>query len=1433
MNISTQTVGLNYYKLLYGSNVLVASSPAADNISYKNHLTSQELLKPFGLNILNSSSNNNNNALGSIYFRTVNKSYQLSKFSLNFLTANEIDSSSNVNWANVDNYLNYQLNCTPPAQARFKDDIRSSADIAGFHRFTAESAVSPWYSHYRWHYTNSLKFAADTQDFLDQPCYMLFIISGDDLNATQTIESMRNSNNLPLLAQRGYYDANQLLNNKAILILHDKHWDLTDPSAKTRTQNVVIQMKKLYGNDSVLKVLEINSAQQPNPNQTDHWKEFIARGRTMNRFNNSSSATNTSTTESKWEESNSSNNEDSSLFNSSLEIKSQMDSNSLNSTPNNAPNDLTFAQIDSAFSLPPNQARGQYLTSEDIEAINGVVGELLIKHVLPSLERRISALYQQVAAVRKGFKNSIKNFFGRRDKSLKSPLPSILTGPFYPLETAESQARQLADLCFIVQDYELAAIHYRMAVNDAKSDKQALLQAAAQEMLALSVALGELNSNSSQNTANNASTAANYAANYREMRENFESAFNLYFQANSPRLGLRIVMFALELFGKFGEISTRINDIATFVGRIPSRVLRGSVRNALLLEQLAYCYLAEKPAGLVRKYAFYLVLAGQIYYELGFSMLGVRCYSCADAVYQDKNWLKIENHLHFTLGSQFFSLGNVAAAIGFFNQLIGQGKAVNSPQLQREFLQQFCFVMSRAAEISPNSAPISNLILPRWEDSSIAVIIQDFATVPAAYAHQTWLNQMRNTQRMTLNPEINNKPLFDPQPHFLRETDRVCVIKEEISIVVNITNPLLIELPLSDLQLHCEHSSINDSGESVESGPSTSSAFFTCNSLNLTLKPSETRSITLTVRPLKIGQLLISGASWRACNSLAAFHPFALPPRAVAQAQTAASRRRKKQFQPDPSLLVPIVPDMPLLSAKLEPIPLNLFTGEFLERKLTLSNVGMLPLHKLCVRVSHPGFIILGKPLISPQSALSLPNLPASAHSHHHQGDSSCYSYNWNDSMIYLGLSLQPAESVELPIYFRAAREGKHNVGFLFRYEAVQSENLAMKFRLLYLNFATIIVNSALCRAFTRPSFANVRDSVLGLELVSKANLHTSAEDNEALQFSRVTCSSKNWIICPVAQSPSFSQLHHTDNSTETVLNPFESLMLLFRVANLGSSAGGNTATHSCVQFEADLSPFSTQTSPLSNLLYIEKALLIEEDRQALIINPAAQLSNVAAPNKFDLILAWRSVEHPQRVGFLHEIGLNCLEPSPAACSLKVHLNYKPLVSHNFIFQPILSVPVVLSVRNTLPADRVTFLFETLPIEEEFDTQRRTFRTVSLQQITLLGRYAWRGTTKAKIINLAPGQTTELQLLMDCFRPGVYNLNRFRFTVEVNTATTAQGNKKPRVFFFPLQHLIHIHSSSSTNTLLHPNNNSNNMSDSASSSLPISIELLTPAELAS
>ena len=675
----------------------------------------------------------------------------------------------------------------------------------------------------------------------------------------------------------------------------------------------------------------------------------------------------------------------------------------------------------------------------------------------------------------------------------------------------------------------------------------------------------------------------------------------------------------------------------------------------------------------------------------------------------------------------------------------------------------------------------------------------------------------------------------------------VCCATERITVLVRVLNPLQVDLEVKNIRLRARHTG-KDTGVTVAEGlidpnplpsslPSSASSPyppstpFVIASQDIVLPAGESVMMALTLLPLTQGTLLIEGVQWDVL-ALHGFHQFALPPRSI---PLGPGKRGQPQMQPDPSLSVSITAPAPLLAISLSNLPSQCFHGEYIQSSLQLTNIGAIGLTKLSVRVSHPGFVLLGL-AEKPTSAASAPSPLANSastpalSSHRQARDSSsyaCYTYDWNDAgRIHLSLTLLPHQSLTLPVFIRGATEGQHLLSFLFRYEAVDADPSTASFRLGYVERDVKVRPLIGVRLFNKPSFAEVKDSLLGLDVHDRQAEAADAGDAEVdVRVDSVGVLSKCWVVAAIGEHPdtlagpqpaprslSTQDLQAVRGkgrlgggvvpgaahacTAESVVAPHTSLLLFCRITNLPSlSLPSPLLQAQCpTQFTsvnflppdaspAPAAPDCTQ-APHHNLLGMEKALMMEEERQSLIINPAAVITDVGAPAKLDLIVTWTIASAPPRFGFHHLPGVAIMKVLPSACPLKVHLAYPPTVLVPAAAAFPVTLPIQVQIRNILEDSPISFQFETLPPEEDFDPVRRQFRT--LPSSVLRGRYAWHGVTRAKVGQLRGGEEAEVRLYVDVGEEGEYNLNRFRFTVEVG------GGKKPRVFFFPLQHLVRV-----------------------------------------
>lgn len=116
------------------------------------------------------------------------------------------------------------------------------------------------------------------------------------------------------------------------------------------------------------------------------------------------------------------------------------------------------------------------------------------------------------------------------------------------------------------------------------------------------------------------------------------------------------------------------------------------LRSALLLEQAAYCFLHSKP-GMLRKYAFHMVLAGHRFSKGAQRKHSLRSYKQAHQIYQKKGWNLAEDHIHYTIGRQANNLNRLDEAVESFAQLLS-GQSRQPAHQQTLFLKEYITIFS-------------------------------------------------------------------------------------------------------------------------------------------------------------------------------------------------------------------------------------------------------------------------------------------------------------------------------------------------------------------------------------------------------------------------------------------------------------------------------------------------------------------------------------------------------------------------------------------------------------------------------------------------------------------------------------------------------------------------------------------------------------------
>eukprot|EP01083_Nonionella_stella_P118378 353380_1 len=1021
--------------------------------------------------------------------------------------------------------------------------------------------------------------------------------------------------------------------------------------------------------------------------------------------------------------------------------------------------------------------RGCWMAKSDVSGLASFVSEFVIKGLLPHVEQRIRYLNSQITSERKGIRNQFRLFFNRKPKAI----PSVTDGPMYDLITIESKIRQLAGLAFVMQDYRLAREHFTLVMNDYSTDKALAHLAGAQEMAAVCLLLID--------------------GTRREIENRFEQAKKLYQQLGDIRRQTRAAMWALDAVRHWSgamynsESLVRIND------------KENPLRTALLREQTAYAYLVSSPTGappMVRKYAFNLIMAGQMFQQCTQPRHALRVYYLALAVIKDRGWSSAEEHLHFALGRQCISLGLGPEAVGHFMKLMNSGRA--GKESQSQFLQEFRHAVSLSSQ---DDSFVPDLSLPRFRP--VRAVLADRHAVEPARAKRVWAEAISN----------RNTFLFDPKSVDDTTGDLIAVQGEPIFFEVEVTNPLKLSVHVDQISLECSY--IDEQSLSVDSNgtsiPSCSpDPFIRHETTSITLPPSSSRKLSLCVHPLRTGQLRVSHIKWRVLEC--AYGRLPLP-----------ESSEKGGLSP-----VTVAPPQPKLECVLVNFPKQLYHGEVTKCSMELHNAGAVAISRIQLKLSHPTFILLHKELLEDQSDT---------------GSHQPFTMD-PDGVLNLDIeSLSPSEFISFPVWVRGVEEGERTLEMLFRYES-QPPHPEIPFRLLHAPLqlkvhALMRVSWQAARAsFTQlcaPLLAvqvNCAPVLAHLDSLDYAETYAqvaapvpSTATRLGVEITHIHALGRNWGICGVGPSVSGPvRLHGKESATffarlETITSSSVDLDIQFPYSSFLSGYPQTKKVRKRTKFGDTLSiPKKKPPDPDSLSLILvwnffggvkrphgtqdvsrsSPNVSRASSHGDVDIDPLSQLPNGLSPldhHRQGLIQSdegqavrfvhradTRASDYPLmsahgRCGFLKvEKVMAVSTAATTSCPLRLSIKHPDIVKANFGEERVLQVPVEIAVLNCSPKTDVLFHFETLSPNEQFDSHTRSFQT--RETPSLSSRYFWRGTTHKLVGPLVPG-AVEYITLSACFTDsGMFNLNRFRFLLNM------PGRQQPRVFFFPLQHLIKV-----------------------------------------
>ena len=612
---------------------------------------------------------------------------------------------------------------------------------------------------------------------------------------------------------------------------------------------------------------------------------------------------------------------------------------------------------------PPQQQQGA-------DPVAAYVSELVARHLIPYLERRVRAIDHHVSSTRKGMMNSLKNRW-RKAADTREGSGGGTGGQHvaYPAGSSEATLRLAGDLAFMLRDYSLAAGNYSLLLSDYKVDRAWAHLGAAHEARAMALLLTD----GARREAEAALVEALEA--YRRVPARATKTEDN--ASPAPLVSLLAARAALALAdlyasrGAYREAGRELCRAADHEAGLASAILRE--RGALLA--------ARAPTSLRRHAGFQMVLAGFRYAQAGQRAHAMRTYAATQRQFDGGRWRFIHDHIHATLGRHAAHLGDHVLASSHFSRLLGAGH--QSVATQQSFMNEFLYVLKSARKkageeaLGTEAAPMA-LPLPHVNVGRYSVHFQDWRSRDGVEGEAVREAEWAAIEEVVAGGEGSGAPNWMEaaagRGHSKQEEPmNRCVAGEDVTVLVQLHNVTGLPVELSKVRLSCElrrpeerhdapprpghvraasepafslQAPSGGGGERLHKVESESELQLVsgveCPEEAISLNAGERVTLRLRCRPLEEGTLRVLGVEWTLAGQARGHAEFERPRRPPGKdlgTNSGVSPHRRLAFY--------VSPPAPRLQCSLQGLPPALMQGQLCRTTLTLTNVGAVPLHGL------------------------------------------------------------------------------------------------------------------------------------------------------------------------------------------------------------------------------------------------------------------------------------------------------------------------------------------------------------------------------------------------------------------------------------------------------------------------------------------------------
>ena len=364
-----------------------------------------------------------------------------------------------------------------------------------------------------------------------------------------------------------------------------------------------------------------------------------------------------------------------------------------------------------------SKRHGQCLALSDHDRIKTFITEYLQRGLVPYAERTIKILNEQIQS-----KKSILKSFGiprrifgssnssstvsistSKSSNQQAPIVAVTTSGLnssnassngivsitsnFVTTNDEFQLRRLADLAFMFRLYDLAYASYHsckkefsnFASNQTNSEQLLNMNfylSGALEMTSISNFMqqfsNDLNPSGMPNSPSTSSLSSVSSSSNKSYNSQYiEDAIHMLIHTcKSTYFSTRATLLSTEALKANNSYNSFLKAAYQFIN-FPTD--DNDIRSGLFLEQAAIFYLAQQQP-LIRKYAFFMSLAGHRFNQVGQKNHALRVYKHALDIYENRHWYRAQDHIHYVMSRLNYNLKHLNQALHHITEIINKKK---------------------------------------------------------------------------------------------------------------------------------------------------------------------------------------------------------------------------------------------------------------------------------------------------------------------------------------------------------------------------------------------------------------------------------------------------------------------------------------------------------------------------------------------------------------------------------------------------------------------------------------------------------------------------------------------------------------------------------------------------------------------------------------